>query len=401
MSTTTTAAADLTKNLLDFTASLPAEIGNEEREALLAACEKTRSALENPLEATVRFMFGPFQSVALCLGVNMKLLDLGLAAHGPITAEQLAAGSNADALLVVRVMRILVTMGIFEEVAHHTYVATPLAGIWASGSPLRESIIHIASQIPPITMLPEYFEEKGYNNPTDAENGPFQFTYQSKMHFFEWLSQRPKVQSAFNATMEIARNGRGQEWFEFYPVAEKLTLADRDSTAILLVDIGGNVGYDLINFQRRFPELPGRLVFEDLPTIISSVDTLPEGVEAVGHDFFQPQPSTIRNAKAYYLRNILHDWPDKQSKQILENIRPLMGKDTVLLINENALPDDNVGFYPAALDLIMMGVFASLDRTASQFEQLLDSAGFKLVATWRPKDYGPGSGTLFEAALKD
>jgi hypothetical protein len=68
-----------------------------------------------------------------------------------------------------------------------------------------------ASQLPPVTMLPEYFEAKGYQNPTDAEDGPFQYTYQSKMHFFDWLIQRPKVQNAFNTTMAIARNGRGEE----------------------------------------------------------------------------------------------------------------------------------------------------------------------------------------------
>jgi hypothetical protein len=48
-----------------------------------------------------------------------------------------------------------------------------------------------------------------------------------------------------------------------------------------------------------------------------------------------------------------------------------------------------------------MGVFASQDRTAAQFEELLNSAGLKLIAIWKPKDYGPGSGTLFEALLKE
>ncbi|CAI6331809.1 unnamed protein product [Periconia digitata] len=395
------ATADLTKSLLDLAASVPSNISNEERAALMSACEKAKSALENPIEKTIRFLFGAFESVALCLGVNMKLLDLGVAEKGPITAEKLASGSDADVLLVVRVMRILVTMGIFEEVGHHTYVATPSAGIWATGSPFRDAVIHVSSQIPPVTMLPDYFEEKGYHNPTDAEDSPFQFTHKSKTHFFEWLSQRPRIQASFNATMEIARNGRGQEWFEFYPVEEKLALSNPDSSSILLVDIGGNLGYDLVNFQKKFPTLPGRLVVEDLPSVISSVRTLPDGVEGVGHDFFLPQPSTISNAKAYYLRNVLHDWPDKQAKQILEHIRPLLTKDSVLLINDNAIPEDNVGFYPAALDLIMMGVFASLERTEKQFEQLLDETGFKLVGTWKAKDHGPGSGTLFEAVLKD
>jgi hypothetical protein len=52
------ATVELTKQLLALSGSLPIEISNEERETLMAACEKAKLALESPLEATVRFMFG-------------------------------------------------------------------------------------------------------------------------------------------------------------------------------------------------------------------------------------------------------------------------------------------------------------------------------------------------------
>lgn len=249
--------------------------------------------------------------------------------------------------------------------------------------------------------LPDYFEDKGYRNPSDAHDGPFQYSHQTNLHYFEWLSLKPEVQSAFNTTMAIARHGRGPEWFESYPVNERLSRPNTDPSNILLVDIGGNVGHDLINFQMKFSQLPGKLIFEDLPQVVNSVQSLPHNIQGVGHDFFRPQPLSLRNAKAYYLRNVLHDWPDEQARKILENIRPLMKKDSILLVDENALPDRNVALYPATLDMIMMGVFSSLDRTAAQFEELLNSAGFQLVATWRSKEYVPGAGTLFEAVLKE
>jgi hypothetical protein len=322
-------------------------------------------------------------------------------------------------------MRILVTMGLFDEVSNNTYTATPLASTWATGSPLREAVIHMyvydhvidssstsralntsadrlfsASQLHPVTALPEYFEEKGYRNPTDAEDSPWQYTYQSKQSFYDWLSQRPKVQAAFNTTMAIARHGRGEEWFEYYPVAEKLSRQTADPEAILLVDIGGNVGHDIINFHDHFPKIPGRLVFVDQPSVISSAKDLPKGIEGIAHDIFHPYPPSLRNTKAYYLRNVLHDFPDAQALQILSHIHSSMGKDSVLLIDENALPDADVSFYAASLDLIMMSVFASLERTVGQFEELLGAAGFEVVGMWRSKEYGPGSGTLFEAVLK-
>jgi hypothetical protein len=49
--------------------------------------------------------------------------------------------------------------------------------------------------------------------------------------------------------------------------------------------------------------------------------------------------------------------------------------------------------------MIMMGIHTSLDRTPAQFEELLNSAGFKIIGTHKPRDYVPGSGTLFEAVL--
>jgi hypothetical protein len=37
------------------------------------------------------------------------------------------------------------------------------------------------------------------------------------------------------------------------------------------------------------------------------------------HDFFKPQP--VKNASVYFLRSIIHDWPDAEAKKILKNLR--------------------------------------------------------------------------------
>ncbi|KAK7190102.1 hypothetical protein PSPO01_03823 [Paraphaeosphaeria sporulosa] len=92
-------AAELTKNLLEFSKVAPSNLSNEERLAFRDACQNASLLVENPLEATVRFMFGAYESVALCLGVNMQLLDLGVKAEGPLTAADLASPSGADVLL--------------------------------------------------------------------------------------------------------------------------------------------------------------------------------------------------------------------------------------------------------------------------------------------------------------
>ena len=59
-------------------------------------------------------------------------------------------------------------------------------------------------------------------------------------------------------------------------------------------------------------------------------------------------------------------WPDKQAREILSDIRGAMSKHSKLLTNENVLPEANVALYPAELDISMMALFSSLERTQSQ-----------------------------------
>lgn len=198
--------------------------------------------------------------------------------------------------------------------------------------------------------------------------------------------------------MTISRKGRGEEWFEFYPVEEKL-LSAQSTNEILLVDIGGGIGHDLVAFKDRFPKAQGKLVLEDLPNVVAEAP-LRDGIEALGHNFFDPQPPQLKNAKAYYLRTVLHDWPDNQSRIILRHIRNIMSEDSILLLNENSIPDTNVPLFAAQADFTMMACFSSLDRTEQQFAELLDSSGFHLRKVWRPKVVLPVSAVLFEAVIK-
>lgn len=241
----------------------------------------------------------------------------------------------------------------------------------------------------------EYFENNGYKNPEDAFDAPFQFAFNTKQHFFDWMQTQPEVQSDFNSVMTFSQQLRGKDWFEIYPVTEKL---NSSSGRALLVDIGGGVGHDVIAFKKRFPDIIGELVVQDLPQVIESIDgALPDGIAAIGHNMFEPQP--IRGAKAYYLRTVLHDWPDKQALDVLARIREAMAEDSVLLINEHTTPESvEVPVVPASLDIQMMEIFSSLERTEEQWVSLLERAQFKVAKVWKIDTVGTST-SLFEATL--
>ncbi|RHZ59421.1 uncharacterized protein CDV56_108622 [Aspergillus thermomutatus] len=356
------------------------DVDEHERKVLLQACDDLRSTYETPLETSFRVLFSSHQAMALRLGVDMKLFDAiakrssrGDGSH--FNVQQLADDTGADPALVARIIRLLAAMGVLKEVDAGLFSSTPLATAY---------------------VLPDYFKEKGWKNPADIDDGPFQFAMNTKSRYFDFLSTAPYYQEAFNKTMTLSVRWRGQSWFEFFPVEQKLRV-QRPSDA-LLVDVGGGQDRDLVLLKERFPTLPGRLVLQDLPNVVKGARDLHPGIDVQEHDFLRDQP--VKGARAYYLRAVLHDWPEKQVVQILAKIREAMAQDSLLLIDENLMPESNVPLLPAMVDLSMMVSFAAAERTKTQFESLLNEAGFELVKAWMPPGAVTEQTTLLEARVR-
>ncbi|KAG5642068.1 hypothetical protein DXG03_003645 [Asterophora parasitica] len=138
------------------------------------------------------------------------------------------------------------------------------------------------------------------------------------------------------------------------------------------------------------------------------------------HDFFTPQP--IKNAAVFFLRVILHDWPDAQARHILLRLREAATPDTKLVLADFVLPlacvDADEGepagngvlegvdgaesmLAPAPLlanlgkasanaywmDLTMQVTFSAQERTLRETTTLALSAGWKVVKV----THAPGS----------
>ncbi|KAJ5811456.1 Winged helix-turn-helix transcription repressor DNA-binding [Penicillium riverlandense] len=92
--------------------------------------------------------------------------------------------------------------------------------------------------------------------------------------------------------MSVYAQGR-MRWMNpgFYPVQEQLVdgapIGDQD---VLLVDMGGSIGHDLSEFRRRWPNVPGRLVLQDLPEVVCSAKDLDPSIEVTAYDFFTELP---------------------------------------------------------------------------------------------------------------
>jgi hypothetical protein len=169
-------------------------------------------------------------------------------------------------------------------------------------------------------------------------------------------------------------------FLDSYPFEELIRTESED--APVFVDIGGANGHQSLAVLERFPNLSGRIVLQELPHVIDQLHgKLNPGIELMKQDIFDPQ--SIRGARAYYMRNMLHAWPDETCKQILRNTASAMTDKSVLLIDEMVLPEMGTPPRAAQLDMAMMVCAAAKERTAAQWKELLSDAGMKIDRIWK------------------
>jgi hypothetical protein len=223
--------------------------------------------------------------------------------------------------------------------------------------------------------IPKWLANNSYKQPQDNKNLPFNLSKNTDLHFFEWLSQRPRHQQAFNEYMSFQRVGQ-KSWLDVFPL-EKYVHGSitGDNHRILFVDVGGGYGHQCKEVLRRFPSLTGRVVLQD--THAAAIDSAKsiEGLKAVYHDFTKAQP--VKGARVYYLRNILHDWPDQACHEILSQLKDALAPDSVILLDELVLQDEGAHWYGASFDLLMMANYGAQERSLAKWDRILEKVGLE------------------------
>jgi len=353
------------------------------RNQLVENSKRLATTLQTPIDRAWEVFFQPHHLSALYVAMDAGWLQLlNDAKTTGLSAEQLASSTtpHADPSLVKRLMRILTATGTIAEIGFETYAATEFSDLfctpeWAAG--LRHGSRDFAVSI---AKMPEYFAENGLQAPPSAANGLYQYSH--GIPFLQYLGQNAEAAKQFNVFMTAVRAGK-KSWTETFPISEKLHVDSADD--VLLVDIGGGKGHDLVEFstaQKRMG-LKGKLILQDLPRVTTQVPTEWNHLfEIQEHDFFRQQP--VLHARAYFFKNVLHGWTDEECVSILSQTKDAMKPGySKLLINEIVLPDVGCGFWGAGFDLSMLAVPNGRLRTGRQWEDLISKVdGLKLVKVW-------------------
>jgi hypothetical protein len=204
------------------------------------------------------------------------------------------------------------------------------------------------------------------------------------MNVWAWREQNPEDSGYFDRAMtSMTRNMSpavvgAYDWGQFGVIA----------------DIAGGHGAQLADILGRFPNTRGILfdqphVVEGAPAVLGEVGVAGR-VQIVGGSFFEGVPQ----ADAYILKHILHDWYDPDCVRILETIRRSAPSNARLLVIERLIAGPNEGPAAKSADLNMLVGPGGMERTREEFDALLASGGWRLVAA-----HPAGTHHVIESAL--
>ncbi|KAJ5675961.1 S-adenosyl-L-methionine-dependent methyltransferase [Penicillium macrosclerotiorum] len=370
------------------------------RKVAIQAARRLITNLEKPEETIQHTAFLPIQNICARIAIDLNLFQIVIDHSGesqdvPVTSVAISESCNAESLFIVRIMRILVANGFFNEAGHQSYLPNEVTRTMTQ--PKYKACIEFFFDQALITgaKVPEYFRQKGFKSPRDARAGPFQYAINTDLETFHYWSTQPRVYETFNILMTGSK-GSKLGWTHWFPIKENLLLGCKSAEgSTLMVDIGGGIGTEISEFYINFPSFPGRLILQDLPPVIRSVKELQAKVERQEYNFFTPQ--LVRGARIYYFHFVLHDWPDEMAIEILRNTASAMEPGySKLIINELILPDIQCSLFDAGLDINMMNLHSGIERSESQWTSILNGAGLEVVKFWYNPGEGPG---VIEAIL--
>ncbi len=297
-----------------------------------------------------------------CVHVAATLRIADHIAAGTTEIGPLAAAAGADRDSLHRVLRQLVSKGVFEEPQPGCFALNDVARQFLD-SPLRLCLdldsfggrmAHAWGTLLSAvrTGSPAYHEAFG-------------------RPYWEDLDTHPQLSADFDALMGPLGHGAPDPEILVNP-------ADWDSVRTV-VDVGGGTGSLLAAILRARPAVRGILV--DLPrTIARSSETfraagVDDRVSTVGQSFFDPLPA---GADVYVMQKVLGDWPDREAAAILQRCADAARPNGRIAIFTNTGPGQE-----ASPELLMLVLVGGRDRSVEELRALGRQSGLEIQAVGR------------------
>lgn len=307
---------------------------------------------------------GHYISRALFVAAKLEIADL--LKDGPRNYGDLAEATKTHAPSLNRMLRLLASVGVFEEREGGIFALKPLGETLCTSvsASMRDVVLLFAGSFYESWRELEYCVQTG--EPGFRRVAP-------DADFFMLLAQDPEAAATFDKAMAA-----------FAPQTAAAVVAAYDFSAFqTVVDVGGGNGTLLIDILKANPRLGG-IIF-DLPHVTErareqlQIAATADRCTVASGSFFAEVP---KGADAYLLKHVIHDWNDERATVILKNCRTAMPARGKLLIVEGVYPPRIEESLPcrsaAANDVNMLVNTGGRQRSEAEFRELLTVSGFRL-----------------------
>ncbi|KAF7335076.1 hypothetical protein MVEN_02258100 [Mycena venus] len=392
---------------------------------IIAAAAHISATVSDPKRVAVNMAKSYHLSSCLRAASELDVVEI-LREAGPkgANASDIAKLSGVDEGLMARILRLLATHHVFREVSPGVFTNNRISSTLDKGksvSVLRATpadrlvgtsgTAALAEHTADIAFKGAAYLVESMSKPNPRLKFPFNVAFGTEKSFFTWMQEPQnrytvsRFAVAMQSTEPVEVTLEGFDWSQV-PAGGRI------------VDVGGGIGHVSLTIARKYPHL--RVVNQDLgqtielskahwaETFVEHLDK--QMVEFQAHDFLAPQP--VKDAAVFFLRFVLHNWPDEPAVVILRHLRAAALPTTRLVIAENILPfaarvdceDSNLGeenripgaARPVAelpllpnwgaanadlyfLDLSMHILAGGVERTIDGFRELLVKGGWRLV----------------------
>ncbi len=303
---------------------------------------------------------GYYFSCAIYAVVNLGIAD-ALAA-GPRTAAELAEELGIDPDATERVLRLLVSVDLFERDAEGRVSLTPV------GACLRSD--HEQSMAKEIRMFSggEVYQTWG-DLVESVRTGQCAFERRRGKPLFEWLPEQPATAHLFH-----------QGWHEITTRVARETAEAYDFTGVsTITDVGGGYGIFLATMLAKIPGLQG--VLFDLPI---SVRGAPDNFRNLG---VADRVSIVEGSaeesvppmELCTMKSVLHMCTDEQCVRILSRCAAALPRGGKLLVLERVIPDHDGYHWSKLVDVNMLVMTGGRERTRAEYARLYESSGLELT----------------------
>lgn len=314
-----------------------------------------------PAAQLMQMIFGFVTTQAISVAARLSLADL--LKDGAKSIDELAQATGTQARPLYRILRALASVGIFAEDDAGRFKLTPLAEPLRSDTPgsLRDFSIFIGA---------DWHWRAWGDLFGSAQSGLPAFERIYGKAYFDYLRENTGPAQVFNdamTSMSTTASAAIADGYDFTGVNK-------------LVDVGGGHGMLLCSILEKYPQMDGMLI--DASSVIAGTKEaieargLSKRCDAVGGDFFASVPA---GGDAYIMKHIIHDWNDERASTILQCCHRQMPAEGRLLVVEMVIPEGNAPSFGKLMDLEMLVLLHSYERTEAEYRELFNRSGFKLT----------------------